>query len=47
MGLEPGPVFKEIFDSLLEARLNNLIKTREDEVKFVEKNWQPSTSHGN
>ena len=44
MGLEPGPVFKKIFDSLMEARLNNLIKTREDEVRFVQENWQPSMS---
>jgi tRNA nucleotidyltransferase (CCA-adding enzyme) len=35
MGLESGPVFKEIFDSLLEARLNNLTKTRDDEIRFV------------
>jgi tRNA nucleotidyltransferase (CCA-adding enzyme) len=35
MGLKAGPVFKEIFDSLLEARLNNLIKTRDDEIRFV------------
>jgi tRNA nucleotidyltransferase (CCA-adding enzyme) len=36
MGFQPGPIFKEIFDRLLEARLNNLIKTKEDEIKFVE-----------
>ena len=35
MGLKSGPVFKEIFDRLLEARLNNLIKTRDDEIRFV------------
>ena len=35
MGLKPGPIFKEIFDHLLEARLNNLVKTKEDEIKFV------------
>ncbi len=42
MGFEPGPVFRKIFDSLLEARLNNLVRTREDEVRFVEKSWQVS-----
>lgn len=35
MGLTPGPIFKEVFDSLLEARLNNLTKTKEDEISFV------------
>lgn len=35
MGLKSGPVFKEIFDRLLEARLNNLLKTRDDEIRFV------------
>ncbi|MBW1705142.1 MAG: CBS domain-containing protein [Deltaproteobacteria bacterium] len=39
MGIKPGPIFKKIFDRLLEARLDNLIKTKEDEVKFVEKNF--------
>ena len=37
MGLQPGPIFKEIFDRLLEARLNKQIKSKEDEVRFVEK----------
>jgi len=35
MGLKSGPVFKKIFDRLLEARLNNLLKTRDDEIRFV------------
>ena len=35
MGLKSGPVFKEVFDSLLEARLNNLTKTKDDEICFV------------
>jgi tRNA nucleotidyltransferase (CCA-adding enzyme) len=36
MGFSPGPFFKEVFDRLLEARLNDLVKTKEDEIKFVE-----------
>ena len=35
MGFKPGPVFREIFNRVLEARLNNLVKTKEDEVSFV------------
>ncbi len=36
MGFKPGPIYKKIFDRLLEARLNNRIKTKEEEVSFVE-----------
>jgi tRNA nucleotidyltransferase (CCA-adding enzyme) len=39
MGLEPGPIYRQILDSLLDARLNQEIKTREEEVEFVRKNW--------
>jgi len=35
IGLKSGPVFREVFDSLLEARLNNLTKTKDDEIRFV------------
>jgi tRNA nucleotidyltransferase (CCA-adding enzyme) len=42
MGFQSGPVFKEIFDRLLEARLNNLIKTKQDEVRFVQEMYRPS-----
>lgn len=36
MGFEPGPIFREIFDRLLEARINGAIRTKEDEIRFVE-----------
>ncbi|MFH0844119.1 MAG: CBS domain-containing protein [Pseudomonadota bacterium] len=39
IGFKPGPLYKEIFDALLKARLNNLISTKEDEVKFVEERF--------
>jgi len=35
MGLKPGPVFKQVLGSLYEARLNRLVKSREDEIEFV------------
>lgn len=35
LGFKPGPLYKEIFDSLLKAKLNNLIATRDDEVRHV------------
>ncbi len=39
MGFKPGPVYKEIFNRLLEARLNERIKSREDEIRFVKENF--------
>jgi len=41
IGLEPGPIFKEIFDRLLEAKLNGLVKTKEDEIRLVRDFFQP------
>ena len=35
MGFKPGPLYKEMFESLLKARLNNVINTKEEEVEFV------------
>ena len=35
IGMKSGPVFREVFDNLLEARLNNLTKTKDDEIRFV------------
>lgn len=34
-GFQPGPLFKEIFDRLLEARLNGQTKTKADEIHLV------------
>ena len=39
LGLPPGPLYTEVFDRLLEARLNNLINTKEDEINFVVMEW--------
>jgi tRNA nucleotidyltransferase (CCA-adding enzyme) len=35
MGHKPGPLFKEIFDSILEAKLDGDVSTKEDEIEFV------------
>jgi tRNA nucleotidyltransferase (CCA-adding enzyme) len=35
MGFKPGPLYKEIFDSLLKAKLSHLISSKDDEVEFV------------
>jgi tRNA nucleotidyltransferase (CCA-adding enzyme) len=39
MGFKPGPIYKKILDSLLRARLNNLVSSREDEVRFVTESY--------
>jgi tRNA nucleotidyltransferase (CCA-adding enzyme) len=40
MGFRPGHVYREILDSLLDARLNGEVKTREDELGFVRTHWR-------
>jgi len=40
MGFEPGPIFKDILEKLLEARLNGLVKTRADEIAFVQQHFR-------
>ena len=35
MGYKPGRFFKEIFDSILEAKMEGDVSTKEDEVEFV------------
>ncbi|MFZ7112964.1 MAG: CBS domain-containing protein [Desulfatiglandales bacterium] len=40
MGFEPGPIYREILNGLLEARLNRSVRTREDEIKFVQDNFK-------
>ncbi len=35
MVLEPGPVFRRIFEAVRDSKLNDKIKDREDEIRFV------------
>lgn len=35
MGLEPGPIYREILQAALDAKLNGRLKTRNDELDFV------------
>jgi tRNA nucleotidyltransferase (CCA-adding enzyme) len=35
MGVEPGPIYREILQATLEARLNGKLKTRKDELDFA------------
>jgi tRNA nucleotidyltransferase (CCA-adding enzyme) len=40
IGVKPGPVYRKILESLLDARLNGEVSTLLDEVEFVRKNWK-------
>jgi len=35
MGIEPGPIYREILQAVLDAKLNGQLKTRNDELDFV------------
>ncbi len=35
LGLKPGPFFRKVMQAVLHARLDGLIETKEDEIKFV------------
>jgi tRNA nucleotidyltransferase (CCA-adding enzyme) len=39
MGFRPGPLYRQILDALLEARLNNQVNTRDDELLFVREKY--------
>jgi tRNA nucleotidyltransferase (CCA-adding enzyme) len=40
IGVKPGPVYRKILESLLDARLNGEVSTLLDEVEFVRKDWK-------
>jgi len=35
LGIEPGPIYREIMEAVLEGKLNGRIKTRSEEISFV------------
>jgi tRNA nucleotidyltransferase (CCA-adding enzyme) len=39
LGFRPGLLYKEILDSLLEAKLNDQIASEEDEIRFVKEQY--------
>jgi tRNA nucleotidyltransferase (CCA-adding enzyme) len=40
MGFKPGPLFKQIFETVLAAKLRGEIFTKEDEIEFVRKKFR-------
>jgi tRNA nucleotidyltransferase (CCA-adding enzyme) len=39
LGLPPGPLFKTILNGLLEARINEKVLTRADEIAYVKEHY--------
>ena len=37
LGLQPGPLYREIFIAVHDAKLNHLVKSRRDEIDFVKR----------
>ena len=35
MGLKPGPIYREILEAVLYAKLDGKLKTANDELKFA------------
>jgi len=42
MGIKPGPVYKTVFKTLRDARLNGRVRSREEEVALVQKQFLQS-----
>jgi tRNA nucleotidyltransferase (CCA-adding enzyme) len=40
MGVSPGPIYREVFQAVLDAKLNGEVKTREEELEFARKRLQ-------
>ena len=40
MGFKPGPLYKEIFTRLLEARINGLVSSKEEERNYLKENFK-------
>lgn len=45
MGVPPGPVYRKILDELLDARLNGLVKNRQEELDYLREHY-PSLFQG-
>jgi tRNA nucleotidyltransferase (CCA-adding enzyme) len=39
LGIQPGPVYRDILNSLLYARLDGHVQSRDDELRFVRRRF--------
>jgi tRNA nucleotidyltransferase (CCA-adding enzyme) len=35
MGLKPGPAYRQVLESVLDARLDGTLKSKKDEIEFA------------
>jgi tRNA nucleotidyltransferase (CCA-adding enzyme) len=42
LGIQPGPLYREIIDSLLLARLKGTVKTKADEIRYIRTHYLAS-----
>ena len=45
MGLAPGPIFSKTLKMVLDAKLNESVKTREDEIAFINRHVLKPDGH--
>ena len=45
LGLTPGKIFKKIFHEVLNAKLDGVLKNREDELRFIKEHFPQSKIH--
>jgi len=41
LGYHPGPLIREMLERLLEARLNEVVKSRKEEREFIRRSFGP------
>lgn len=46
LGLKPGPIYSKLFESVRTAKLDGRLKTREDELYFIQKSLRPTEMIG-
>jgi tRNA nucleotidyltransferase (CCA-adding enzyme) len=46
LGIRPGPIFREVLNSLLYARLDGHVQSRDDELRFVHRRFARALSTG-
>lgn len=46
LGVAPGPYYQKIFTEVLEAKLNGLVKTQEEELSLIKKLISEATTYG-
>ena len=39
MGIPPGPIYRQLLDELLDARINKQVQNRSEELRFLASKW--------